>query len=104
MSLLVTVAFVGAEESTNAYHPDARCSSASSRDHLHDYLHACLFTVLLVPVGLTRQMARERLTNYAATELATQSEEPFVARLAHEPVGVVGCVTPWNYPLMQVSE
>ncbi len=33
--------------------------------------------------------------------LQTESDEPFVASLAKEPVGVVGCITPWNYPLMQ---
>jgi len=36
-----------------------------------------------------------------AEPLQTGSEEPFVASLTKEPVGVVGCVTPWNYPLMQ---
>jgi len=25
----------------------------------------------------------------------------FAARVEHEPLGVVGCITPWNYPLMQ---
>eukprot|EP00418_Pyrodinium_bahamense_P046111 CAMPEP_0179200840 /NCGR_PEP_ID=MMETSP0796-20121207/99954_1 /TAXON_ID=73915 /ORGANISM="Pyrodinium bahamense, Strain pbaha01" /LENGTH=499 /DNA_ID=CAMNT_0020905397 /DNA_START=45 /DNA_END=1542 /DNA_ORIENTATION=- len=28
-------------------------------------------------------------------------EGDFHARIQHEPVGVVGCITPWNYPLMQ---
>jgi betaine-aldehyde dehydrogenase len=37
----------------------------------------------------------------ATEELATGSDEPFRAALVKEPVGVVGCVTPWNYPLMQ---
>eukprot|EP00445_Apocalathium_hangoei_P000102 CAMPEP_0203839358 /NCGR_PEP_ID=MMETSP0359-20131031/127_1 /ASSEMBLY_ACC=CAM_ASM_000338 /TAXON_ID=268821 /ORGANISM="Scrippsiella Hangoei, Strain SHTV-5" /LENGTH=552 /DNA_ID=CAMNT_0050753379 /DNA_START=30 /DNA_END=1688 /DNA_ORIENTATION=- len=28
-------------------------------------------------------------------------DEDFFAQLVQEPLGVVGCVTPWNYPLMQ---
>jgi len=28
-------------------------------------------------------------------------DRDFSARVEHEPVGVVGCITPWNYPLMQ---
>ena len=36
-----------------------------------------------------------------AEPLETGSDEPFAASLTKEPVGVVGCVTPWNYPLMQ---
>jgi hypothetical protein len=34
-------------------------------------------------------------------DLETGSDEPFTAQLVKEAVGVVGCVTPWNYPLMQ---
>ena len=26
-----------------------------------------------------------------------------VSRIVHEPVGVCGLITPWNYPLLQVS-
>ena len=37
----------------------------------------------------------------ATEELPTGSDEPFKASLVKDPVGVVGCVTPWNYPLMQ---
>jgi acyl-CoA reductase-like NAD-dependent aldehyde dehydrogenase len=37
----------------------------------------------------------------ASDELETGSDEPFTAKISKEPVGVVGCVTPWNYPLMQ---
>lgn len=33
--------------------------------------------------------------------LNTGSDEPFAASLAKEAIGVVGCITPWNYPLMQ---
>lgn len=29
------------------------------------------------------------------------SPEGFTSRVVKEPVGVVGCITPWNYPLMQ---
>jgi betaine-aldehyde dehydrogenase len=29
------------------------------------------------------------------------TDEPFVAQLRKEAVGVVGCISPWNYPLMQ---
>ena len=36
-----------------------------------------------------------------ASPLPTGTDEPFTASLAKEPVGVVGCITPWNYPMMQ---
>ena len=36
-----------------------------------------------------------------ATEPLATDDDDFVASLSKEPVGVVGCVTPWNYPLMQ---
>ena len=26
-----------------------------------------------------------------------------VSRIVHEPIGVCGLITPWNYPLLQVS-
>src|SRR5207253_4448264 len=25
------------------------------------------------------------------------------SKIVHEPVGVVGCITPWNYPLHQIA-
>ena len=37
----------------------------------------------------------------ATEELPTGTDEPFRAHLVKEPAGVVGCITPWNYPLMQ---
>ena len=36
-----------------------------------------------------------------AIQLDTGTDEPFAAHVEKEPVGVVACVTPWNYPLMQ---
>lgn len=33
--------------------------------------------------------------------LALLGEEDFCARIEKEPLGVVGCVTPWNFPLFQ---
>ena len=37
----------------------------------------------------------------APETLSTGTEEPFTAAFTKEAIGVVGCVTPWNYPLMQ---
>jgi betaine-aldehyde dehydrogenase len=61
-----------------------------------------------MPVALSKriQAGLPTLTFGSAVELATTY--PFEEQVDHslvlrEPVGVVGCITPWNYPLHQVA-
>lgn len=48
-------------------------------------------------------LAAIRHTTAAAPEAITERQRIGTAEVVREPAGVVGAITPWNYPLMQVA-
>ena len=48
-----------------------------------------------LPIGTFRNIA-------ALAETLSQATKVGNSTLVHEPIGVVGCITPWNYPLHQI--
>ncbi|MGD0525805.1 MAG: aldehyde dehydrogenase family protein [Polyangiaceae bacterium] len=61
-----------------------------------------------MPVGLSKmiQAGLPTLTFGAAAQTATSyvfEEQSGNSLVVKEPVGVVGCITPWNYPLHQIA-
>ncbi|HWM75386.1 MAG TPA: aldehyde dehydrogenase family protein [Nocardioides sp.] len=44
-----------------------------------------------------------RVASEAAGRVVDTGNPDVVSRVVHEPVGVCGLITPWNYPLLQVS-
>jgi acyl-CoA reductase-like NAD-dependent aldehyde dehydrogenase len=60
-----------------------------------------------MPIGLSRAIQAGLPMAVAGSYVKILSEYPFEERIGNslivrEPVGVVGCITPWNYPLHQV--
>ncbi|HEX5567587.1 MAG TPA: aldehyde dehydrogenase family protein [Streptomyces sp.] len=59
------------------------------------------------PISFSRKVHAGLPITVAGTYAALAAEHPFEERLGnsrvlHEPVGVVGAITPWNYPLHQI--
>src|SRR3954469_22695247 len=44
-----------------------------------------------------------RVADTEAGHVVDPGRDDVVSRVVHEPVGVCGLITPWNYPLLQVS-
>jgi len=44
-----------------------------------------------------------RVADAEAGRIVDTGRDDVVSRIVHEPVGVCGLITPWNYPLLQVS-
>ncbi|GAA2438386.1 aldehyde dehydrogenase family protein [Streptomyces macrosporus] len=59
------------------------------------------------PISFSRAVHADLPITVAGTYAALAAEHPFeeklgTSRVLHEPVGVVGAITPWNYPLHQI--
>ncbi|MDG9704933.1 aldehyde dehydrogenase family protein [Streptomyces sp. DH37] len=59
------------------------------------------------PLSFSRAVHADLPTTVAGTYARLAAEHPFEeelgnSRVLHEPVGVVGAITPWNYPLHQI--
>src|SRR5215208_2808172 len=73
-----------------------------------DGLAALITTEMGMPIGLSRmiQAGLPQLTFSSMPELVEEvswQEEVGNSLILREPVGVVGAITPWNYPLHQIS-
>src|SRR4051794_8013152 len=57
-----------------------------------------------ISVGLQAGLAIGSFRNAAEIAMTYDYEEKVAnSVIVHEPVGVVGCITPWNYPLHQIA-
>jgi acyl-CoA reductase-like NAD-dependent aldehyde dehydrogenase len=74
--------------------------------------HAEFTDIVVAEVGTPRRVARWAQVGLGISDLREASaaaaeiswEEPLrTSLIVREPVGVIGCITPWNYPLHQIT-
>lgn len=82
------------------------------RIYLHDHaedIAATLSLELGCPLAFAREVHVEESLRSIDAFLLAAEQYPFEEKMEHslivrEPVGVVGCITPWNYPLGQIIQ
>jgi betaine-aldehyde dehydrogenase len=74
--------------------------------------HSEFTDIIVAEVGTPRRVARWAQVGLGISDLRQASaaaaeiswEEPLrTSLIVREPVGVIGCITPWNYPLHQIT-
>ena len=96
-----------------AVSPDERIAVLSRATQLLDEAKDDLAATMLAEVGTVQQqvygaqvglgLAAFRYTIESALETITEARRVSASEVVREPAGVVGAITPWNYPLMQTA-
>jgi aldehyde dehydrogenase (NAD+) len=101
-------AFEGWSQTPRAERAEAMAAIAAAMTERADELAATIVQELGMPLKLTQMIQVGLGINHFAVmpkalEEVTWEEEVGSSRVLREPIGVVGAITPWNYPLNQIG-